>query len=87
VRGVPRRDHPQAAGGLGQRRRGLRFQHVPLERLLLLLQYLVFLAGIAKLVRTLGRVRGQPQCDAQPGAEGTDDQHHERHFGRQCAWP
>ena len=79
MRGVTRRDHAEVARRVGQGRRGLRDQHVPLEGLFLLLQSLIDLLGAAQLVRALGRGGRQPQRDAQAHAQRPDDQHDERH--------
>ena len=85
MRGVARRDHAEIAGGLGQRRCGLRLEHVALECFLLLQQRLIGLAGIAQLVGAFGGIGRQPQRDAESEAQCPDHQHHERHPGGQGA--
>ena len=82
VGGVPGRDHALLARRFGQRRCGFRLAHIAFQRLLLLLQHPVLLAGVAQLVGTLGGVGGQPQREAQPETERTDDQHDERDFAQ-----
>ena len=56
---------PRFARRLGQRGRGLRLEHVALQRFLLLQQRLIGLAGVAQLIGALGGVGRQPQRDAQ----------------------
>ena len=69
VRGVARRDHAEIAGRLGKRGRGLRLEHVAFQRLLLLQQRLIGLAGITQLIGALGGVGRQPQRDAESEAQ------------------
>ena len=71
VRGVPRRDHAEVAGRLGQRRRGLSLEHLTFERFLLLQQRLIGLSCMSQLVGALGGVGRQPQRDAEADARAT----------------
>ena len=86
VRGVPRRDHAEVAGRLGQRGRGLRLEHLTFQRFLLLQQRLIGLPRMAQLVGALRGVGRQPQRDAKADAERPDHQHHERHPRDEGTW-